>query len=191
MIDFKAIKAEIMAFTPTLAGLQPAQVVWRDEPRGSAWIPGNACLLMRLQTTTRMGIEEEFREAGPSPTADQTVTVKGQRQFTWNVRVESFEQDIASASFGGNILDTFCIRLMRSSAIWARTSFGIVHRTPTQFFSYKDSGRMVSCYVLDILCATKETDVDTSRSAGGWIGAVHVIGDIDGTEQVNEIIDAR
>lgn len=191
MIDFAAIKAEIMAFTPTLAGLDSAQVKWRDEARGSSWAPGNAGLFMRLQTVTRMGIEEELREAGPSPTADQTVTLSGQRQFTWNVRAESFEQDIASARFAGNIIDTFCIRLMRSSSIWARTSFGIVHRTPTQFFSYKDSGRQVSCYVLDILCATKETDVDTSRGAGDWIGAAHVTGDIDGTEQVNEIIDAR
>ncbi len=191
MINFPAIKAEINAFMPSLSGLPAAQIRWRDEAAGSAYMPGTTSLYMRLMTTSRVGIEEEFREAGPAPTADQTVTLVGQRQFSWNLRAESFEQDIASAKFAGNILDTICLRLMRSTSIFARTSFGIVHRTPTQFFSYKDSGRQVSCYVLDILCATKETDVDTTRGAGDWIGAAHVTGDIDGTEQVNEVIDAR
>ena len=114
----------------------------------------------------------------------------GQRQFTWNIRAESFEQDIASASFAGNILDTLCIRLMRSGVVAARTSFGIVHRTPTQFFSYKDSGRQIACYVLDILCVTKETDTDINSASGDWIGSVHVTGDIDGQPAVDEIITA-
>ena len=63
-----------------------------------------------------------------------------------------------------------------------------MHRTATQFFSYKDQGRQVSCYVLDILCATKETDIDTSERAGDWIGSARVYGDIDGVREVDEII---
>jgi len=191
VIDFAAIKAEIAAFMPALSGVPASRVIWRDEAAGSKYIPGDTAILMRLQNTTRMGIEEEFYTAGSAPGADQVATVSGQRQFTWNIRAESFEQDIASPKFAGNILDTLCLRLMRATAIWSRTTFGIVHRTPTQFFSYKDSGRQVSCYVLDILCSTKETEQDTSTGAGDWIGAVHVVGDVDGNEQVNEVIDAR
>ena len=186
-IDFATIKAEIAAFMPDLSGLPAAQIRWRDEAVGSTWV-ADPSVWMRLQTTTRMGTEEEFRE--DNGTENQTVTLVGQRQFGWNLRVESFEQDIASDKFAATVMDRICIRLMRSSQIWARTSFGIVHRTPTQFFSYKDSGRQVSCFVLDILCATKDTDIDTSAHAGDWIGSVHVTGKVDGVDEVDEIITA-
>ena len=187
MIDFAAIKGEIASFVPALTGLPAAAVRWRDEAQGSTWAQGPS-LWMRLQTVTRMGIEEEFRTAGAAPGDDEVVTLSGQREFVWNVRAESFEQDIASPDFAGNILDRLCLRLMRSTAIFARTSFGIVHRWPTQFFSYKESGRQVSCFVVDIVCATKDTDIDTTRGAGNYIDSVHVLGDINGERQVDEII---
>ena len=185
MIDFATIKSEITAFMPDLTGLPAAQIRWRDQAEGSAWV-ADPSVWMRLQAVTRRGIEEEFRQDnGPG---QQAVTMHGQRQFTWNIRAESFEQDISSVKFAGNVLDTMCTRLMRSTSIFARTSFAIVHRTATQFFSYKDQGRQVSCYVLDILCATKETDIDTSERAGDWIGSARVYGDIDGVREVDEII---
>jgi hypothetical protein len=186
VIDFTTIKSEITAFIPTLSGLPAAAIRWRDEAGGSTWAQG-ASLWMRLQNTSRIGIEEEFREDRPLG-ADQTVTLVGQRHFLWNIRAESFEQDIASHDFAGNIADRVAIRLMRSTSIFARTAFGIVHRHPTQFFSYKESGRQVSCYVLDILCITKDTDIDTTEGAGDWIGSARVYGDVDGVREVDEII---
>ncbi len=185
MIDFTTIKTEINAFMPDISGLPAAAIRWRDEPAGSSYTQG-ASLWMRLQSVTRTGIEEEFR--ADDPPGQQTVTLVGQRQFMWNVRAESFEQDIASEDFAGNILERVNIRLMRSSQIWARTAFGIVNRTPIQFFSYKESGRQVACYVLDIQCVTKDTDIDASTHAGDWIGSVRVYGDVDGVREVDEII---
>lgn len=188
-IDFTLIKAEITAFMPALSGLPAAAIRWRDEPEGSTWTQGPS-LWMRLQSTSRVGIEEEFRVDDPVPpyTGDQTVTIVGQRQFMWSLRAESFEQDIASDDFAGNIADRVAIRLMRASSIFARTAFGIVMRHPTQFLSFRESGRQVSCYVLDILCVTKDTDIDTSAHAGDWIGSARVYGDVDGVREVDEII---
>lgn len=187
MIDFTSIKAEIDAFMPDLSGLPAAAIRWRDEPAGSSWTQGSS-LWMRLQSTSRMGIEEEFRT--DNGVSNQTVTLVGQRQFSWNIRAESFEEDIASDAFAGAIIDRVAIRLMRSSQIFARTAFGIVHRTPTQFFSYKDMGRQVSCFVLDILCVTKDTDIDASTHAGDWIGSARVHGTVDDVEEIDEIITA-
>jgi hypothetical protein len=186
-IDFSSIKAEINAFMPDISGLPAAAIRWRDEAQGSVWTQGPS-LWMRLESTTRLGIEEEFRE--DDPPGQQIVTLVGQRSFVWNVRAESFEQDISSASFAGTILDRVAIRLMRSSQIFARTSFGIIHRTPTQFFSYKESGRQVACYVLDIQCMTKDTDIDAGTHSGDWIGSVRVHGTVDDVEQIDEIITA-
>ncbi len=186
-IDFATIKAEIAAFMPELSGLPAAQIKWRDEAGGSVWV-ADPSLWMRLQSVTRDGIEEEFRE--DDPPGQQIVTLVGQRRFMWNVRAESFEQDISSASFAANVLDRVAIRLMRSSSIWARTSFGIVTRMPTQFFSYKSDGRQVSCFVLDILCVTKDTDVDAGTHSGDWIGSVRVHGTVDDVEEIDEIITA-
>ncbi len=184
-IDFATIKAEIKAFMPALAGLPPQAIRWRDEPEGSAWTQGPS-LWMRLQSTSRTGIEEEIREDNGA--SDQTVTVKGQRQFMWNIRAESFDGSIDSVNAAQNLLDAVAIRLMRSSSIYSRTAFGIVMRHPTQFLSYRESGRQVSCFVLDILCVTKDTDIDTTRGAGGWIGSARVYGDVDGVREVDEII---
>lgn len=185
MIDFASIKSEIRAFMPSLANLPEKAIRWRDEPEGSVWTQGPS-LWMRLQSVSRTGIEEEFRE--DEAPGDQTVTMVGQRQFMWNIRAEAFEGDMAAETFAANILDRVNIRLMRSSSVYARTSFGIVARQPVQFFSYKESGRQVSCYVLDVLCVTKDEDIDTSRNAGGWIGSARVYGDVDGVRQVDEII---
>lgn len=185
MIDFTSIKAEIKAFMPALSGLPADQIRWRDEPEGSTFV-GDPCIFMRLQSTTRTGIEEEFRE--DNTTGDQTVTLVGQRQFTWSIRAESDEQNIASNRSAQAVADRVAIRLMRASNIYARTAFGIVKRYPTQWVNYKASGRQVSCYMLDILCVTNDTDIDTTRGAGGWIESARVYGDVDGVRQVDEII---
>lgn len=186
-IDWTTIKSQIATFMPDISGLPAAQIRWRDEAVGSTWV-ADPSLWMRLQSVNRLGIEEEFRV--DNPPGQQDVTLVGQRSFVWNIRAESFEQDIASDKFAGNVLDKVAIRLMRSTQIFARTSFGIITRMPTQFLNYKSDGRQVSCFVMDIQCMTKDTDIDASTHAGDWIGSVRVHGTVDDVEEIDEIITA-
>lgn len=176
MIDWPTIKDETRQAICRSIALDPTQVRWRDEAVASTFV-NDPSIWLRTSMTRRHGIEEELLTF-VAPNRNQSVVLRGQRRFTLQVRAESFEQDISSPNFAGNLIDAIAIRLMRSSTRAGVTSFAIEERLPTVFFSYKESGRQVSCYVMDMMCLTVDYDPDISDGAGGWINEAIINGSI-------------
>lgn len=189
MIDWKAIKAQLGAIIADISELGPEHVRWMDESQGSEWHV-EPSIFLRLKTTKRQGIEEERRTDveievdDETKVVDQVVEMVGQRQFTLSIRVESFDQDVASERFAGNVVDRIAIRLMRSTTKERLTSCAIETREATQFLDYLSGGRRVSCYVLDVQMRTIDIDRDKTAAAGSFIERVEGEGTIaaDGTE---------
>jgi len=167
VIDWPAIKD--LAKT-VIADLSGAKVVWQDEAEGSAW-DTTPIIYLRISALGDVGIPAE------SVDEDETVTVSSQKRFTLSLRGESFDQDLASGKHAGALLETVKTRLGRSSTIERlRGVFCVQETLGTSWFNYASQGRQVSCYVLDLACATVDNDVDELTS-GDFIEEVLITSD--------------
>lgn len=170
-----------------------AKVRWEDEPKMATW--GDVPMVtLRVTPTVAQGQEEEFTGTVVTETENLSTVVAGQRQFTLGVKVESFEQDIKSDKFAANVMEKLRIGLKRSTT-QARYQgiFAIENRLAINWTDYVDnSGRQVSCYIMDLAMRTVNNDVDESISAGGFISEVGVRSDVlhDVDSQINLDIKA-
>lgn len=173
MIDWTGIKQTLGDVLADISELGPQAVRWVDEAGGPIW-DTTPTLYLRLASVSREGIEEN-RRTFVNTTSDLEVVVTGQRRFTLSIRVESFEQNIASTVFAGNIADRIALRLMRTSTLERLAGVcGIESRQPTKWFDYKANGRQVSVYVIDVAMRTVDNDADTFAGAGGWINEAFI-----------------
>jgi hypothetical protein len=154
-----------------ITDLTGAKVIWSDESQGGIWEQG-AIIYARISALKGSGIPEEDRE--PNGTDDQTVTMVAQKTFTLSLRCETFNQDLGSGKHAGDIMERLKTRLKRTSTIERlRGIFAVQEELATNRFSYASQGRQVSCYVLDLGCATVDVDTDDTEDAGGFINRVH------------------
>ncbi len=169
MIDWANIKATAKSVLGDLAG---CRVVWQDEAEGTVWDQA-PILYLRISALAQIGIPVELRDDNPN--GDQTVTVAAQKRFTLSLRCESFDQDLAGGQHAGDILERVKTRLKRSSTIERlRGVFAVQELLGAARFEYVSQGRQVSCYTLDLGCATADNDVDDTQGAGGNITEVQV-----------------
>lgn len=173
MIDWATIKQQLAAAVVEVGELQPNQVIWQDEATGGTW-QNEPTIFLKVRALNWQGIEEERREDVPG--GPQIVTLVNQRKFMFSMRVESFEQDVASPRFAGNILDQIATRLKRSSVRAQIDSCAIETWQPAKSLSYKANGRQVSAWVLDGTWRTVDLDVDTSVNAGEFINEAQISG---------------
>lgn len=193
MISRAQVKATMGGILSTIAEIPPNAIRWMDEAQGSVWT-GSPALFLRISPTSTQGIDVESvtAEGDSNP---QVVTVDGQRRFTLSVRCESFEQDIASPEHAANIADTIRIRLKRTSTIaqW-RGVCALEAMQPTNRVPYKNQGRNVSAYVIDLMMRTADQDIDTTLGSGDWIGEVIIDGQVGPTDPPIDVpitVDAR
>ena len=189
-IDWPTIKSEISSLIADIGSISSKQVIWVDEAQGATWQQEPAVYL-RISSVVRVGIEEERLTSSPQG-LNQTVNVCGQRQFTLSIRAESFEQNVASDNFAGNLIDRIAIRIMRSTSIARLTSCAVSTRQPTRWFNYKSDKRQVSAYIADFIMLTVDNDIDTSADAGGWIGEAVISGTVkDAPGNVSVVVDVN
>jgi hypothetical protein len=200
VIDWVAMKPIIKSQIGKIANLPPAQVRWSDESEGSAWV-ADPSVYLRVKDVVGIGNDEALYSASGIniPSDQQQVTMRGIRNFTLQVRAESFTQDVTDPGFAGTVAEKIRIRLKRPSTQQVITGhFGIVRWLATNWLDYKSESRQISAYVIDILCVTADIDKDDSEDSGDWIGRVKVdsdpFKDVDGNPtpiQVHLDIDER
>lgn len=182
MIDWITIKPALRDTVVTLMGIAPEQVRWKDEPEGSTWM-NFPTVLLSVRDLVGVGVEEERRTDPVAPATDpQEVVTAGQKHFTLSVRVESDTADIADPNQAGSFGETLKTRFARATTVERlRGICSLAEYMSTKSFEYVDaSGRAISCYVFDLLCATVDNDVDTSAGAGSVIESTTGAGTVDG-----------
>lgn len=192
MIDWGTIKQQIEQTVAELTDLSPSQVQWRDEAKGGAW-NNMPVIFLRIRSIEDVGFQEE-RRTQPTATDNAVVNVVQQKSFVLSLRCESFEQNIESPKHAGTLVSTLRTRLRRSSSIFDRgVYFAIWDYGKANWVDYVNTaGRQVSCYVLDLRCATVDNDLDTTPNAGGWIGEAQVAGTVtDGANPIPVTQDVK
>lgn len=162
-----------LAQAAALTGIPASSIDWKDQPQAAAWTYG-AKLTMQIRSDHAVGIDyEEF--AAPIGNANQVVTVVGQRQFIWQIRCEIQNSDPATVAV--SYLDLLRTRLQRTTTeqdILLPAGLAVVEINPTAQLPNIASTRAVSTYVLDVLMACAENDVDTSPTAGAYVASVGI-----------------
>lgn len=159
-----------------LSGVAPAAIGFTDQPTAPTWNLGPT-LRMQIRNIKGVGIDYEERVDVAPPNAGnlpQAVTVVGQRQFTWSIRCEVYNSDPATIAV--EYLDALRTRLQRTTTmldILQPAGLAIVDATmAAQQVPNVKNQRIVSTYVLDIVMACAENDVDSAADAGGFINTV-------------------
>lgn len=162
-----------LANAAALTGIPSTSIDWKDQPQASSWTFG-AKLTMQIKNDRAVGIDyEEF--AAPVGAANQVTTVVGQRQFMWEIRCEIQNSDPATVSIA--YLDLLRTRLQRTTTeqgILLPAGLAVVEINPTVQLPSIASSRATSTYVLDVLMACAENDVDTSPTAGAYVASVGI-----------------
>lgn len=175
-IDWSTLKPAIAGQIATLTGLDPRLVKWVDEPSGNL-AGASPIVWLRVSSMVPVGVEYETRT--DNGTGDQTVSVVGHRDFTLSIRIESFALDLANDNHSANVGEALRIRLKRSTSIAARSGiFAIREVLMTKWISYIESQRTITAYLMDLLCAAVDVDIDDTDGAGDWIGEADITGTI-------------
>lgn len=159
-----------------LSGVPAAAISFVDQPTASEWNLGPT-MKMQIRNIEGIGIDYEERVDVAPPNASnlpQAVTVVGQRKFVWSIRCEVQNSDPATVAV--SYLDLLRTRLQRTTTmldILQPAGLAIVDATmPAQQVPNVRNQRTVSTYVLDVVMACAENDVDTASDAGGFINTV-------------------
>lgn len=188
-----------LAQAAALTGIPAAAIVWGDQPPVSTWIK-TAKLTMAIKGLDAKGIDYEERVDGAVPpnagNLPQVVTVVGQRQFVWSIKCEV--QNADPATIGISYLDALRTRLQRTTTeidILQPAGLAVVEMHPTASLLNVKNERSISTYVMDVLMACCENDVDTASDAGVFINTVVLSSNklktpdgVDAPVQINQTI---
>lgn len=193
-MNWPAIYSALMQ-AAALSGVSADSMSWNDQPSSPVWSSG-ATIGAQVSSARAYSWDEEVRTDPPSPNPDnlpQSVAMEGQRQFTWQVRVEV--QDTAAERFALGYLDRLRARLQRSStevSILLPAGLAVIEIMPAvKVRNIKDT-RSISTYVMEVVMAGVESDVDDTYGAGDYIGTVNLssntLKSTDGTDAPQQIV---
>lgn len=161
-----------LAQAAALTGIPASSIGWAGQPANADWTMG-ASLSMQIRDLHALGFDDEERT--DNAPANQTVTVVGQRQFTWSIWCQIQNSD--PATIGISYLDKLRARLARTTTeqeILLPAGLAVVEIHPTQSLASIQAARKVSYYVMEVTMACAENDVDASANAGEYIASVGI-----------------
>ena len=173
-----------------ISGITDAgSINWGGLPGASTAFGANR-LVMKLTNVKPVGIDYEERTA--NGLGDQIVTVVGQRTFTWQIRSESMSAD--PSVMGCTYLSNLEARLNRTSteSVLLAAGLAVVEIRPIVEIRQVSQDRKISSYVLEVVMAAAENDIDDSPLSGEYIASAVIssnqLTDVSGaptTPQVN------
>lgn len=177
-----------------LSGVAAASIAFADEPAAVTWGSGPT-LTMRISPERSFSWDEEERLDPPIPNPSnlpQTVTVSGQREFTWSIRAKV--QNSAPGTIAEHYLDRLRARLQRTTTetqILLPAGLAVIEVMPTTPVANVESNRTVSTYVMDVRMGAVENDVDDTPGAGEFIQTVNIASNTlknpDGTDAPEQV----
>lgn len=150
-MDYEALQLALAAWVAALTGLDPAVVVWENDPRPLT--DGVVALLAWLAEPT-VGVDEtRVEDTGAAiPAPDLSVTVVGCRTLTLQVALETFRQDPA-APHARALASALRARLRTPTSLAAlrAANVGLIGAGDATRADYRaDGGRWVARVALDV-----------------------------------------
>jgi hypothetical protein len=184
-MDWPTIRDTLKATVATLTGIAPASVVWKGDLEEGSVVVGTRAVLS-TPTIKAQGIDETIYQANGA--FDQTVTIAGQRSFTWSIQIE--DQNQTNGLTARQIIDRLRLGLsfdsvreaFRTINVCVGSLLNATHR------DYVAQGRPISWAVMDIQMLASDVLTDTSPYAGAFINETLVAGTVatdQGAQTVN------
>jgi hypothetical protein len=176
-MDWTPIYAAL-AQAATLSGIPASAIAWSDQPAAATWASGPT-MAMRISPERSYGWDEEERTDPPAPNPGnlpQTVNVAGQREFTWQIRVQVQNSDPATIAV--RFLDRLRVRLQRTTTetqILLPAGLAVIQIMPTVPIVNVKDNRTISTHVMEVLMGAVENDLDDTLGAGDYIAQVGIL----------------
>lgn len=177
-MNWTDIRAALKTLIGNLAELPGDETQWEDQGRLYVDSVGRAVALLKTDPITPIGQDERITTYDETQALGEEMqdVLRGVRNFTLKVKVESYEQSDDSTAY--TYVERVRDRISRASSLAALRDVGcaFIRTEPTADLSAVRDDRWTSIAVLDIRMRVAVSEADPARY--GYIATVEVTGPV-------------